>query len=59
MQLVLTDAVKGRESVSLPILKDDTIMDIHMRLRNQGWFSSKSCLVIGERPQLAGCRSDH
>lgn len=54
MSLVLAHAsASGLASLkatdSLAVLPNETIMDIKMRLRNQGWFSSKSCLVIGDR----------
>lgn len=70
MSLVLAHAsASGLASLkatdSLAVLPNETIMDIKMRLRNQGWFSSKSCLVIGELSPscvpasraLAGCRT--
>jgi hypothetical protein len=45
-----------KASDSLAVLPNETIMDIKMRLRNQGWFSSKSCLVIGKSCPEAACQ---
>jgi hypothetical protein len=61
MSLVLAHASASglaslKASDSLAVLPNETIMDIKMRLRNQGWFSSKSCLVIGKSCPEATCQ---
>jgi hypothetical protein len=37
---------------SLPLLPEEDIKDIQVHLRNRGWFSSRHCLVFGDK-QLA------
>lgn len=37
---------------SLPLLPEEDVKDIKVQLRNRGWFSSRHCLVFGDK-QLA------
>lgn len=37
---------------TMQVFADDTIKDIKLRLRNRGWFTTKHCLVFGDRELL-------
>jgi hypothetical protein len=37
---------------TIQVFADETIKNIKLRLRNRGWFTSKHCLVFGERELL-------
>lgn len=57
--VALRHAVSGLEGPAyetLPLLPEETIKDIKVHLRNRGWFSSRHCLVFGDKETAEAIR---